>query len=1044
MTGYFRGFEGGFNTLVLQTVIPGPHVYFVGKNDSYIAYDSEEYFFFKGIKNLIGSRKESDYVTLDNSNQEGEGEGESLRIDMLGGYSEESPDRIEFIRNEATQRRIVTTLRPHTVVTNTARKGSFIYIIPATDGEREFSLENTAYIELLTSEGEHLFQSYRKLSDIMEITITDNQELKQSTLRIVPAQLVDLTIIIKYETELHSRLGISFINDDTYFIPGKNKYSSHMKKKSFSPLEDAIEESINMANRFSIPVMTDLPASNEAILVAGFQKNTHILPSSSKADTTYLIAGNAEGNNYLIMPSARNQTVQVEVRRLTPPVPENINFWDRVEFDKVLLSFRIRYPELKRENFWLEGEETQDGLVIRLRADQNGPQPRLKIIGDQSSVLARVLFKTNMMEAEARAAWYTRLQVKLFDIPRKITSTCSSGGCDYVFHPLPLTFDGKKFININPGDVTKYNEIVLKKDMKDMRFYQKGNDLIVTDAIQPCVKSDYTNLKDISNQTTVRFRSYFENDVMQTLVLKFLDRSFPLKDCVERVLPWQPTLICHQENWKQKIFSDQVILKKTIETIATAHRNSNPLFVSEPGSLSVSSGSLSSSSSASVSAYLWGGAATVSALVSAFIVGYIGYRLRRRVGHQRGLSVQERIALIGITQTIPVAKAQERIETGVVLFSDQDFFKPEACHHAVSSRGPLVLCQNEQERLVSWPNTDGVQTGWYAVNLENTPINPLKDIKVVPNTDQTPSLYLYRLNNNSTQQLNSLKLNPMTLEKIYPYLPREQQEHWRSEWLSERYYRDVKQITLQMLWGDGILLHTGLGDAFQALGLKPDWSKRDDMHVLGRYLKSIRLGGDPTSLVAALFETVLLSLPVEKCYGQLLPVNSFHHGKQVARFGIDLLQFGMNWITIVSSLPPKILAYLFPNHPVIQLVSHGLQLAINFYLVENDLISCYLALSLFVLPHLPVLLECLLGIPVTKGMAKLNDIVPSVLSEDSDRVSASHAELARADKRVEQGKKRLGNVVSFFKQPMTTKEEKSHAANEEKVNRSEKSGEFKL
>lgn len=579
-TGSFQGSEQGYHTLVLQNALSQPQIYLAEKNNSYVDYpDIQQRFSFNKIDKLIGVQDESDEVIVNNNNQKG-----LLLIDTQGGYSADSFDWIHLTGDKPTQRCIAVTLRQHTGVINTAHNGSFVYIIPSIDGGRKFSLENTARIKLLTSGGEHAIQFDHALSDIMEIDITNNQELKQSTLRFVPAQL-DLATVIECKTERLPKLVIGF-SDNSYFMPNKNNYH-YAKRISSLDLESAIEESIDIANRHSITIMTDLPESKEAILVAGFQKNAHILYSSPVANTTYLIGINARENNYVIMPSAQNQTtVQVEVRRPDMPIHPVM---DRLDFDELTLACISNYPELKRENFWIQVQQTQqDDLEIILRVDQNELQ-RLNIIRDQSSVLASVLLKTGV-------TWHTQLQVKLFNILRKIVvNMCSAETCHYGLQPLPLTFSAeKKFISINPDDVIENNHIILEKSMEPL-FYREGDDLIVTDTIQPCVHESVStmNLNDTLNKTTLIFGSYYTVNKMQTLVLDVANnRSFPLKDYHAQALPWQSMLDCHHKNLYQEIFSDQAMMTKPIE-IATAHRNSNPLFVSEPDSLSSSSGAAS-------------------------------------------------------------------------------------------------------------------------------------------------------------------------------------------------------------------------------------------------------------------------------------------------------------------------------------------------------------------------------------------------------------------------------------------------------------------
>lgn len=548
-TGSFLGSETGYHTLVLGGVLPGK-IYLAGSNSSIHYHASDQRFLFNKIDKVIGAENGSDEIIVNNNDQKG-----LLLIDTQGGYSENNFDWVHLTGDQPTQQQVVVVLDKHTGVINTATHGSFVYQLSSSDSSTLPIGQDKAKIKILKPGAEHFIQFNHLLSDIVEITINHDQQTGLSTCQFVPFQL-DLTTLIECRTDWLPELQISFA-DESYLVLNKDNYHA-VQRISRLDIEEAIQESIEIAQRFSITVMTHLPEREEVILVSA-QEQAHILPSSPEAKKTYLVAANARENSYVIMPSRRNQTttVQTEIRRFTPT-----DFIDRLDFDELTRFYVEKYPELKSDNFWIQFEPNQVDLEVILRADQNTPQ-RLEEF-DQSTKFASVLLKEGIN-------WYTQLQIKLLDIPRKIIATACSRHdgrsgldvCDYGVQALPLTFGSeKKFIVINPDDVLENNEIIVEKAMQPL-FYRDGDDLIASDAIQAChPKMPTWGFNTTLNKTVIIFGSYFTVDKMQTLVLHTKSERFSLKDLADTVLPWQATLDCHQTNLNNEILFDQTTHRK--------------------------------------------------------------------------------------------------------------------------------------------------------------------------------------------------------------------------------------------------------------------------------------------------------------------------------------------------------------------------------------------------------------------------------------------------------------------------------------------------
>lgn len=236
-------------------------------------------------------------------------------------------------------------------------------------------------------------------------------------------------------------------------------------------------------------------------------------------------------------------------------------------------------------------------------------------------------------------------------------------------------------------------------------------------------------------------------------------------------------------------------------------------------------------------------------------------------------------------------------------------------------------------------------------------------------------------------------------------------------------------ITAGHYLGNGLTLHTPIGDLFKAIGLAPDWRARDDIHFLNRgwittqQLLSQQVFSEKLLLFSVgLLEVALLHPRTQSTYACVTNNSDFSKAKTVIRFIGDLLQLGLYNVSYLS----RLLELRFPNNESIWKLSLGLRMVSHFYLLTDDLSYWYLGMALFILPYLLTLLENL-GVPVTRGLHEVCHKLAQVfigqsllnkLSEDTGRIAHRDRELMLADGRVEKGRERLKNFTrsrfSFF------------------------------
>jgi hypothetical protein len=363
-----------------------------------------------------------------------------------------------------------------------------------------------------------------------------------------------------------------------------------------------------------------------------------------------------------------------------------------------------------------------------------------------------------------------------------------------------------------------------------------------------------------------------------------------------------------------------------------------------------------------------------------------------------------------------------------------------------------LLCQvvtGQQDKvLVFWGDTS-------AQRYKDTPPS-YREVVFHPTNANQASLELTTVDG-SRSWLTLNEENQVPPEAIWPYLPQSEQD------LLIRQGRDAAawavfntqacQRGMEYL-GSSVLLHTRAGDAFQGLGFIIRWRHRDDAHWLARTLTTLRqIALEPNtpinkiySLSAWLLETAVLHSRIQQGYQNYLwaplrqwtqdflgCVNSIsqscspHHLIQLVRLFGDVLQFGLSLIAFL----PTLLESVLPEWACKQALLWGLRGAISLVAVEGSS-YWYLGLALFLLPQISLLLESLVGIPMTKllskGLEQLSHLMilislqlgvnKAIFPIDKTRVAERNQVVLDSERRTNHAPlPKLASQVGFFKPP---------------------------
>lgn len=424
--------------------------------------------------------------------------------------------------------------------------------------------------------------------------------------------------------------------------------------------------------------------------------------------------------------------------------------------------------------------------------------------------------------------------------------------------------------------------------------------------------------------------------------------------------------------------------------------------------------------------YLWWalGAGTITLFSAAALVASVRYWLiRRRHSPNRENAIPLVTMVVAATMVstpfLPEAQAYE-IPTVKKLATHSGFSEEHDCIKSETLIGLLGICVNGK-RVIYWQ-----QTKKHAIfSLENYFIHRTEN-----NTH-----YLEHENKEAWEW--KLDLDIEKIKSIPPdVMQRRIPTHLYEKLAEQKKRQEVLTVFRQQIvitsghyLGNGLTLHTPIGDLFKAIGLAPDWLARDDIHFLNRgwittqQLLSQQIFSEKLlSLSVGLSEIALLHPRIQSTYAYLTNNSDFSKAKTVIRFIGDLFQLGFYNFSYLA----RLLEFYFPNNESVWKIGLGLRMASQFYLLTDDLSYWYLGMALFVLPYLPTLLENF-GVPITRGLHgvcnKLTQvfIVQSLLnylSKDTGRIAQRDWELMLADNRVEKGRERLRNFTrsrfSFF------------------------------
>ncbi len=417
---------------------------------------------------------------------------------------------------------------------------------------------------------------------------------------------------------------------------------------------------------------------------------------------------------------------------------------------------------------------------------------------------------------------------------------------------------------------------------------------------------------------------------------------------------------------------------------------------------------------------------------AAGILGYLWVR-RYRGNHRPRLKEVTSAA-------IPLLNIQPTAANEMVACQPQRFASKDDCIKTESILGNLVFCGNDHEALL-WLTQDQ-ELVWYGIGTSR-PANSKRtdEAKMVRlNSDEIAYIPPHRCR----QHFNETNMQVIPFATLYHKLPRDAKDQLDTEWqhLQQKALRvtvmtNFKHQAMKLVgqyWLGECLLHTGLGDSFQAVGLIPNWRENDHRYWTARLCSvgSQMIAGQSsrlTSVSALVLESALLHPKIQAGYTWLLPNSKLSSQKRAIRFLADLLQFGFSYTAYL----PSILEWRFANYPGIHAISLGLRAVLSLFSVSDDPSYYYLGVALFLLPQLPSLLEHM-GIPVTAYVSMLLEKLSQLfvfqalisgveIKVDSARVEAKNNELDAASQRVQAGQENVrhwAKKVLFFREAPRT------------------------
>ncbi|TLY48092.1 MAG: hypothetical protein E6K54_03830 [Gammaproteobacteria bacterium] len=924
------------------------------------------------INQVYGREKQQDVIYLDPAMQ---------FIDGYGGYDTEHAD-IFFITERAFPNPSLV-LRNNTLVLFPINNciQSVDYQIPATEiGKAEIRTNFSATVKhrfFFNTLLENIL-SMRVQNDTLTVSVFVEDDTDVSTFTITlydPSFLSEGQPHFKNVTNFEKRSSYFFENMEIKLVNNEQLFAQEILENG-KTLDEKIVRFAELASHLE-KTMTIQLLNNETLVIGGRSHDYFSLDGSSVSH----LNGNGGENVYLIIPPKKNVLFPLADITLyaSPSTQSDLN----EQIDTLNLCVVSDYVKKKCPyavisfELLLEGSDLILNLISYL---QSGKCTDVNEIWE----LASIRLKDGIY-------WYKKLDILLEDkLTRRITTM--DGEAWTLTGPVLIVKEYKNIINLLPSDITENSEIVLLRNSGNYSFFRNESDLILTNV----------HTETSSTPCTIIAHDYYQNPEMQRKLLSsklsFLDEddedSFHLKDHQALIDEAQhfsdfAKLLASKDTFKHKQELSIPVLLKHSQELPKIRPKRQINGVTNDSSFQIALG-------IKIGIGLGG---VVSALLTVRFLNKV------RNSPLQNIPLQT-IVMTGLASLKP-ADAQE--QSASVAETRLDFFNgfsiENNCLMAETSMGWLAVCHN-QHNLFYLKTYQSVSSFYFESYQANNTYFQYVDHKIWKNDHQ-------------------LKANVLA-EEIYPLLPK----HWQEEfmelrtqdqaWSNWKYHAGM---TVTSMVGDGLVLHTPVGNVFKQLGLAPDWQSREDRYFLSRcglaleqplFHRSLT----PSSLSLGLMsmELALLHPASHRAYRYLSRQGDVAKAKFALRLVADMLQLGVNQISHLA----HVLDYCFPTSDLAKNMSLALRISHYFYFLTGDLSCWYLGLSLFFLPKIPLLLDHI-GIPASRVVQRVCQQLANVLlgqtllqrlSEDEERQVQADRELSCADAQVTQARQRLSAVAT--------------------------------
>jgi hypothetical protein len=916
--------------------------------------------------------------------------GDRVAVDGRGGIDETNPDVI-YVTNQVTKD-LQIVLRANTLVYH-QHLGSTLPFYPV-------------HYSVLSDQHGSAQVSFPFGSELNQYFFFDHPLKNLKALTVEKARIqfnFSATPVINYPHDLFSLSlqddkQVSTISDTTLGIP-KNAYYVFKEGIELKLLDDKhvyarIEENSKLIEEYLDNFIAVANQIGKSFSIQ-FVNNQTALIGSEKSE---VLTTDCLTESYLVGNGGENVYVLSPLNTTSFFLPE-VTLYDvglKTSFDDLRDILDLRQVVKKAKSICpsqvLSTSLSQAGndLVLKLTTDSLFNRACQYL--NTSWPIASIRFKKAFLNE-----WYQKVDIILEENrPMDIAYTKAKG---WFLIDKPLVFDeDKEIIVLTQSELHQNAEFFLFKNRGNITFFkQNETDLIITNAWDLNTAQD-----DLFTIVFSQFYTLYKvREKVFSATFTFLDEdeTFYLKDYEEQIntavnfsdlLNRYPLLTPVGNRTKRAIQEaiERDTAQKWLET-KSGRENNHYL------------------------GWIFGIPFSVALIVQ--IGNFLSRGFRGRFNEQRLLIVLGTTAvLISPVRATTVLPA---IPVLPLLALRNKFSIVDQCVKSETPIGLLGICVN-QLRIIYWAQVDKRQP----LHFESYLVN------------RTENARCYLTYENSGSWLLALnQIHEVPLKEIYFQLPPSFQKRLTEQAYREHVFFIWQQqmvITASRYMGNVLTLHTPIGNLFKAVGLSPDWQARDDIHFLSRcWITTQQLLSQQTfteklfTFLVGLSEVALLH-PRIQCFYTYLINRDFSTAKPVIRFIADLLQLGFyNFVYLA-----RILEWCFPNSESIWKISLGLQMVNSFYSLTGDLSSWYLGMALFVLPHLPVLLEKL-GIPVTRSLHSVANkltqlfIGESILNqflEDEERIAQQRRELLFADERIKNARNRLKDFVSsklsFFSQ----------------------------